>query len=320
MSYGIRCHKVVGPELRRVIRKQLAYAVDELEGPRSADERTVHEARRRIKKVRAALRLCRDGLGDEFRRANRRMRRASRQLGPIADGEALGRAFDALAAAHPREVPPPVVATVRQQLRTALDAIEARATGDQVLTRVTRRLRQERRQLDRWPLDGDGFDVVAPGFTRTLRRSRAAMARATAHGNSRRFHAWRRRVKDHWLQLRLMEPRCADVATTELVRIDQLDELLGQAHDFALLGAVLVKGVPVSHGEAAALLRLVHREMWRCRRTALALGAAVYAEPDAAMLARLVRAWQPTSAGKPTTAGPLTARPTHGPLPHHHVA
>lgn len=292
MAYGLRPDKPVGAELRRSVRKQLTAALEELTSPGGTDETVVHEARRRIKKVRAALRLYRERLGSDFRRSNRRMRRASRRLAPIADGEALGRAFETLVVAHPREVTPEVAAAVRRHLRGVLAEVSVRSMADQAIPHVIRRLRQERQRAAAWRLDGDGFTLVESGLERTVRRSRAAMARAKAHETSGRFHAWRRRVKDHWLQLRLLGPRCADGLATDIVRLDQLDELLGQAHDLSLLAGRLVAGVPVSRLDAAALLRLVHREIWRCRRAALAVGATAYADTDAVMVACVRQRWR----------------------------
>ena len=164
----------------------------------------------------------------------------------------------------------------------------------QAVAHVSRRLRQERHHTDQWPIDGDGVELVSAGFARTLRRSRAAMARARAHGSTRRFHAWRRRVKDHWLQRRLLSPRWPDVEDTDIMRLDRLDEVLGQSHDLALLGAALAQGVSLSRAEAAVLLRLVHRETWKCRHASLALGASVYADSEETVVGRLTSAWLPS--------------------------
>lgn len=312
MAFGLRPHKPVGAELRRSVRKQLTAALEELTSPSGADEIVVHEARRRIKKVRAALRLCRERLGSDFRRTNRRMRRASRRLAPIADGEAVGRAFEALAGAHPREVTPEVVAAVRRHLRSVLAEVSVRATADEAIPHVARRLRQERQRATAWRIDGDGFELVESGLERTVRRSRAAMARAKAHETSRRYHAWRRRVKDHWLQLRLLGPRCADGLATEIVRLAQLDELLGQAHDLSLLAGRLVAGVPASRRDVAALLRLVHQEIWRCRRAALAFCATAYAATDEALVACIRTRWQETGSESDLTPPTVSSIGAHG--------
>lgn len=311
MAYGLRPERPVGAELRRAVRKQLTAAIAELTGPRGANEATVHEARRRIKKVRAALRLCRDVPGSDFRQANRRMRRVSRRLAPIADCEATGRAFDALAAAHLQALAPEALAAVRQYLQNALAVAEVRAAADQMIPHVTRRLRHERQRVATWRRAGDGFVCVEPGLARTVRRSRAAMTHAKAHETRRRYHAWRRRVKDHWLQMRLIGPRCADSLAADIVRLDQLDELLGQAHDLSLLATALMAGEPVGRRDDAALLRLVHRELWRCRRAALAVGERTYADADEVIVAYVADRWLP---------GDEPREPAQESRPRHRVA
>ena len=92
MPYVFRQGRSVESEVRRIADKQLTLAIAQMRntGDRQSDE-AVHEARRHVKKVRALLRLIRPGIGGLYRSSNKRLRKVSRLLAPIADGEAVVR-------------------------------------------------------------------------------------------------------------------------------------------------------------------------------------------------------------------------------------
>ncbi len=295
MPYCIAIERPVAEEMRRIVRKQLRLAITELSAAAAPSDGTVHDARRHIKKARAALRLCRDAVRPSYRSSNRRLRRATRLLAPIADGEAVVRAFAALAAQHAAALPRAAVAAMQRYLEDRQAAIDRHAARHRVLRRVVVKLKRERDEARRYPLDGDEYDLLAPGFERTLRRSRAAMTRAIVCETAGHYHDWRRRVKDHWLQVRLLSVRCGGRLSADAQQLDQLDALLGSCHDLALLTGIVRDAAPLSRAHAAACLRVIRREQWAQRRRAVALGHAVYDEPSSASVDRAARAWRPAA-------------------------
>ena len=69
MAYRLKKREGIATGVRRIVHAELARAIDELEANRSDDAGTaVHEARKHLKKTRAALRLVRDDLGAGLRR------------------------------------------------------------------------------------------------------------------------------------------------------------------------------------------------------------------------------------------------------------
>lgn len=296
MPYGIGIGQPVSDEIRRIVRKQLKLAIVDLAATDAPSDGTVHDARRHIKKARAALRLCRAALRPSYRQANRRLRHASRLLAPVADGEAVVRAFTALAAAHAAELPAAATDAVRRYLAERQAANNRRAARHHVLRRVVEALGKERGRARHYAMRGDDYPLLAPGFERTIRRSRAAMARAFACQTARHYHDWRRRVKDHWLQTRLLNGRCDNRLSGDAQRLDELDALLGNCHDLALLAAILVEGVPLTRAHAATCLRVIRRTQWQQRRAASVLGAAVYGDTATEAVNRAARAWRPMPA------------------------
>ena len=68
MSYRIRPHATVRTNVRRLVRRELARALAALDDPGALGlQETVHDVRKRCKKLRGVLRLTRPGLRRECR-------------------------------------------------------------------------------------------------------------------------------------------------------------------------------------------------------------------------------------------------------------
>src|SRR6266550_5872735 len=81
--------------IRRILRKEIEKALGAVDSARSPTDEGIHDARKRLKRARAALRLIREALGDrEYRRENRILRDAARPLSEIRDAKILIDIYD----------------------------------------------------------------------------------------------------------------------------------------------------------------------------------------------------------------------------------
>src|SRR5688572_12596308 len=105
-SIGAGRSRVARPELQpdeaglsgvcRILQAWLARAGESLQQKRITDA-NIHDARKQLKKSRAALRLLRDSMGEiAYRRENTALRDAARPLGVARDSKVLLAALDDL--------------------------------------------------------------------------------------------------------------------------------------------------------------------------------------------------------------------------------
>jgi hypothetical protein len=293
MPFRLKPDRPVHAEVKRVIDKQLALALDEMQtlgDPRSDD--AIHEARRHVKKARALLRLTQASLGDVYRPANNRLRRANRLIAPIADGEAVVDTLVQIGRRYPNDVPRPVLTKLKEELLRREFSVDQQAAKHDVLTRAAVQVRAARKGIHRWRMTGSGFGVVAPGLRRTARRAHKAMARSLAAPTTEHFHTWRRRVKDLWLQVRLIEGLCGHGLTADKRRLDALDGCLGESHNCALLEDILATNTLMSRADTARCLRMIRRYQTSLRRTAARLGAVQFAETPRHFVERARHLWR----------------------------
>jgi CHAD domain-containing protein len=303
VAYRLEADQRVGEEVRRLIDKQLAAAIalgERVGDSMSANE--IHQARRHIKKVRALIRLVRPALGDRYKPMDRRLRSVSRLLGPIADGEAvvdaldrLGRRYSGLSGHTGAAIRAGLLARAARSAQLAQNGRTPRA--------MRRQLQAEQKRVQAWKNGIGGLRTIARGLECTARDARRAMALAAAHPTIENYHSWRRRVKGHWLQIRLIQERCGNRLRGDELRLERLDGVLGEYHNCVLLIQVLTDDALISRGDTARVVRLIRRFQAELRRKALKTGAAIYQEKPGALVKRVTRLWKLTRARR-TSAPP----------------
>ena len=197
MGFRLKSGQSVSSEVRRIVLRQLDLAASELVsvGDPESDE-AVHDARRRVKKIRAIIRLVRPVL-DKPHRSDPDLRRVSKMLAPVADGKGVIDTLNELPHRYRKQLPRKTTAAIRRSHR-AKKQIDRKAAKDGVLQQAKKTLRQERERVKHWKLSADGFRAIArPQGKRA--RARTGMVAAWLHPTAANHHSWRRHVKNHWL-------------------------------------------------------------------------------------------------------------------------
>ncbi|MCU0854545.1 MAG: CHAD domain-containing protein [Rhodobacteraceae bacterium] len=280
---------------RRIAGEQLGRAVASLEG--DALHAGVHNARKRVKKVRGLLRLVRPGFKG-FARENAALRDAARTVSGLRDHAAMIETLDRLVSRYPERVDAARVEPLRQEMEARRD--EAAGSND-----LSARIESFREVLgaawDRaegWRLKAAGWEALGPGLALTYGQGREAMAVAHKTGRGEDFHEFRKRVKDHGYHVRLLAPVWPVLMAPYAALVDDLGEVLGEQHDLVAFGP-MVAGSALAPEARAALEDLIVEERRRLEARALVIGARVYAEKPKAM-ARRMGAWWAAWAADPS--------------------
>ncbi len=265
--------------VRRAAAKRLDKALRILHGrqrdPRLQDK-AVHESRKRLKEVRALVRLVRSGLGEKtYRRTNWALRDAGRPLSAVRDATAVIEALEklkrtGLAAVHAELV----------KRRTAVR--HAVIDQDRALQRAERAVRKVRRESDRWSIAGR-WKTVAAGIETTYRKGRRAMKKCFESADDDQWHQWRKRVKDLRYQLEMLAPLWPQVLEDAAEEAKSLTDLLGDDHDLAVLASL---------ADVPALAGAIEQRREELRKQAAVLGEKVFAEKPAAFVKRLHTYWR----------------------------
>lgn len=294
--YGLRSDEHPSAGLRRVALGRVEDALEQL-GGRPGDDVAirVHEARKDLKKARAVLRLVREELGpDLYRAENERFRDAGRRLSAARDAEVKLATLRSLRERYPQEFPPRGAKRLEAALKSERDELSrALRAGGARLRSARAAIEASRQPIASLPLETDGWELVGPGIDRAYRRGRGlfevAMTEPTAHN----VHEWRKRAKDLWYHLRILECIWEPVLGELARQAHELGDLLGDHHDLA----VLMEDAESRDGLISIAMRqrlsvLVERRQAELLARATAVGERLYAERPQAFRRRLRSYWR----------------------------
>jgi hypothetical protein len=293
MGFRIKSGQDMSAEIRRIVLEQLDIATSELRSVGDPEtDQAIHDARRRVKKIRAVIRLVRPVLDKTYSVMDGDLSDVSRMLAPVADGQGVIETLNVLAKRYRKVLPRKTALAIRSDLIERERRIDSQARAEGVLEQAASTLHAERARVKRWQLKAEGFRAIEPGLKESLRRARDAMLAARLHPTLERYQTWRRRVKNHWFHVRLIESRCGNQLMTYQRRLEALDGILGEYHNLMLLRDVLVTDSGLSRREAGRCLRVVARYQKTLRRDAHLLGTRIYSERPRRFVRRVKRLWE----------------------------
>jgi len=288
MGFRLKLREPLPDGLKRVFREQIESALELCRHPAKQRGITVHEVRKHLKKLRAAMRLAITEVGKaRHAREDRCVRKIGRLVSDLRDAQVRLQTLIQLrdeTAKRPEDNPFP---RIEELLLLERESFTAAFAGWQ--KQAIPQLERVEARLLKWPLEGLTWKQVCGAVGKIYKRCQRVLVKTIKHPDSENFHAWRKRVKDIWYQLRILQPLNRMVLTEMAHDAEVLGELLGREHDLAFLWARLEKewGDETLRDELAQLEKLIRKRGKRLRTNALELGRRFYAEPAKAFAKRI---------------------------------
>lgn len=269
--------------VRRIVRQEITPILGHLQEDHLAPT-VVHDIRKRVKKLRALLRLVRPGMRDVQAAENVILRDAGQALSGSRDAAVRLATFDRLISGNSDSA----ILALRAHL-VAEAAMPAPPPPDlrQIFTDLAHRAAD-------WELHGSDRRILGEGLAETRTRARAAMRAARASSSDEALHDWRKRAKDHWYQARLFTAIWPEVMKPLIIEAGRLGEALGDHHDLAVLAEHL-QALPedVARPEAQQLVTALARDAQQAiEATAFPLGARLFAGDPEEMADLWLKWWK----------------------------
>ena len=220
----------------RELYASIAVALARVDDPRVSDK-GIHEARKALKKARAALRLLRPGLEPAaYRAENALLRDAGRALAPLREARSLLDAPGALRArdraALPRATLERLIRELREEKRRVSRDREARQAAIGICLRLLRRSLARAQQPD---FAAMGAKPLSKGMRRIYRKGRRALAEARTRPSPEALHEWRKQAKYLLNALETLYGARKGRTGKAARRLRRLAERLGDDHDLDAL-------------------------------------------------------------------------------------
>jgi len=285
MAFQLKPNERVGEGITRNVKSQIEKALNHLsvKNPRQdamLENEMAGETRKCFKRVRAALRMAREELGDErYHEENLCFRDAARPLTEVRDAHILVETVERLRRHFPSAMEPGVFDTIRAALvknqrevsGRVIERGKALATVKNVATRALAR-------IEEWKLQRESWGTLESGVHRVYRAGRRALLRASENPSVQNLHELRKQAKYLWHALQLVEASLTGDEKELVGEMHELSTTLGEDHDLAVLRQTLAAD-PLNFGGQRALkgvLAAIDHYREELERQALSLARQIY--------------------------------------------
>lgn len=289
MAYEIRPSRALDAEFRKAAFAQIDRALNDLRQEGVDPHEAVHEARKRFKKLRGLLRLLRPADERLYGGLNAAFRDGARGLSGVRDKAALIEAIDDLVEVYEDKLRVRSLEAVRKKLVAERDAA---ATDEGALASsrqsAIQALELARSKVEAFQIGGGRHDakkagrLLARGAGKTYARAHAALERAEKTRKAEDLHELRKRIKYHWMHLRLLAPAWPDAFKASIDVAKAVADDLGRDHDYAVMRAE-IRAEPKAYGDEetlSLLLALLDRRQSELRERGLAGARRLLVETD----------------------------------------
>lgn len=282
-AYRLKAKEAPADGVDRIAVGRAEKALEELRRAREGDDvaRSIHSARKDLKKLRSVLRLVRPAIDRErFRAENQRYRDAGRRLSSSRDAEVKLETLTALGERFGEELPDGALKAWTGLLSEDRDEL---GDEDAIAVQIESAMGEiavGRDEIGCWRPSAKSWDLFAPGIERTYTRGRREMKRVQAKRRTEDVHQWRKRVKDLWYQLRIVREMWPALLGETADQAHDLADLLGDHHDLTVLHDDLKAREELP--DEKALATAIERRQDELLEAALDLGARLRGLPDLA--------------------------------------
>lgn len=296
MAFELKANEPVNWGIPRNVKNQIEKAVKYLgtkEHPpkHGLENQVVWEVRKCFKRIRAALRLVREELGEDlYHEENWRFRDAARPLTEVRDAHILVETADKLKQRYPEAIERAEFLKIHGALLENQHSVTHRVLErDKAFAAVKEVAMRALTSLPEWRLRRDGWSAVETGLRHVYRTGRRAFALASEDASVENLHELRKQAKYLWYQLQLLDATLPDKEKTLVDQVHTLSTLLGEDHDLAVLRETLGAD-PLSYGGHRVLkgvFDVIDRRRHELGREAFTLARDIYKDSSKSFISRI---------------------------------
>jgi CHAD domain-containing protein len=296
MAYRLSLDVPVAESIRGIATEELDRAATMLETP-GKFSRSVHNARKSFKRVRAVLHLARPLLKPKhFKRADRAVAGVARNLSGTRDAQVLldtARALQAHTTDPDPDPDPALFAHLISWLQARRDRAEE-SFGPAAMQEALDAIRGLRPELEGLPLEDAAFEALLASARQTYAQGRAFMRDVLDSGDDERCHDWRKLVQRHWRHMALFQEAWPAEAKARMRLARDLAGALGAHHDLSILRAAIFENAALfpRRRDVVRLGKLTSARQAHLLSEAAILGERLYAEKPKAFFHRMGVYWE----------------------------
>lgn len=237
MSYSIKQNENVEKQSQKVAFSQLKKSIKEIENSTLGMAEKIHRLRKRCKKMRALLRVIRPELEEDtlYDEQNQYFKETANRFSATRDKKVLIDSFEKIISKYSLN---------KNRYIHILKSIESmQVQSKEAVQKQFDLYRAEyernRKNIKRYTLKKKGPKALDKGLKKGYRKAKKLQKRAYATELDKDFHQWRKWVKYHWYQIRLIEKNKKCILGARADSLKVLAGILGEEHDLSVFKSYL---------------------------------------------------------------------------------
>lgn len=296
MTYQLKTQESLSEAIKRIVRQEIERSIEDLSDTDDSNlDEAVHQVRKRLKKIRAAIRLIRDRLGESnYKQENIRFRDLARNLTYLRDSKVQIKTLDDLSAFFADLVTPEAFNNIRQNLEADYRREHQRILDEGIAISLQNTLKNIQDEIDNWPTFSDNWSAIESNLKRVYKRGYKSLREVLSEPSTENLHEWRKQSKYVRYQLRILAPIWSKTIEEAIDRIHDLSDYLGEDRDLSVLKE-FISNQPERFDNKNALpilTALIDRRREELQLAAISLGKRIYAEKPENFVERLGNYWQ----------------------------
>ena len=295
MAYRLKASESVFKGIKRIATEQIEKAISDLSVTDETVDEAVHQARKRLKKTRAVVRLVRDRLEEKvYKQENARYRDIGRKLANLRDAKVQIGTLDNLTAHFGNTIDEEAFTDIRRELQVDYRREYQRVLDEGIIISVKNELKDAKTQIDNWKIKSSGWKAVDKSLKRVYKRGYKGLDLAMSKPTVENLHDWRKRVKYLRYHLSILRPIWSEIIEEWIDRTHDLSDYLGEDHDLAVLQE-FVSNRPERfdrQNTLESLNALIDLRRQELQPQAIFIGRRIYTEKDKRFVKRLNNYWQ----------------------------
>jgi CHAD domain-containing protein len=251
----------------------------------------VHEIRKNFKKIRTVYRLIRSNLGvEKYNYENSFFRDSGRILSDLRDSTVIIYTFEKLMDNSELEMSNFDFSVFRNFLIEKHKNISAsKHKKSQVFNLLSTDLLLARSRVFDWPMTGDNFKIIRKNLGEIYETGQQSMYAVLSEAIKENVHEWRKRVKDLWYSMRILNNLWPEIMSPLVSLLGRLSDILGDTNDLFLLKQRIIANQNKFKDDehTRELINFIDKRIIDLLRDARSIGRKVYSEDSKYFVGRM---------------------------------
>lgn len=232
MSYSINLNKNVEKQSQKVVFSQLKKSIEEIEENSLSMDNKIHQLRKRCKKMRGLLRIIRPQLKKSgvYDAQNQYFKETAKHFSATRDKKMLEETFKKIVLKYNLDE------NRYTQILTSIESMEVQSEKSVQNHFASYRAEYERnrKNIKQYRLKKKNSKALDKGIKKGYKKAKKLKKKAYETQSDKDFHQWRKWVKYHWYQMRLIKKNEKCVLGPRVKLSGMLADILGDEHDLSV--------------------------------------------------------------------------------------